>query len=152
MISLDSVTCLQPDQVVGPESMKIEISGCATSAIARHAGFAAVGIENSDAEVCVFSGGRGYGDAISARAVMPIANAFREAAEVVDFCELFRFKDEVIISEALKFCESHIWSAPAERSATALWIVSFSFCRIAGTDAGEPHAGMRALLLRLASE
>ena len=47
---------------------------------------------------------------------MPIADAFREAAEVVDFCELFGFKDQVIVAEALKLCESHIWSAAAERS------------------------------------
>jgi hypothetical protein len=114
MISLDAVTRLQPDQVVGPESMKKEIGGGAPRAVAGHAGFAAVGIEYANAEICVVRvGGRRYGNAVSARAVVPIANATGQIAGIINFGKLFRFENQIVISETLKLCESHIWSAAA---------------------------------------
>src|SRR5215831_15850975 len=47
---------------------------------------------------------------------MTITDATRKATEVVDRGQLLSFKNEVIVAEALKFCETHIWSAPARRS------------------------------------
>ena len=48
---------------------------------------------------------------------MTIADLPGEAAQLCDLAQLLGFENQIVISEALKFCESHIWSAPAERSA-----------------------------------
>ena len=46
-------------------------------------------------------------DAVGARAVMTIADAPRELVQVSDPGQTLRFKDDVIVAEALKFYELH---------------------------------------------
>jgi hypothetical protein len=117
MVSLDAVARLQPEQFVGPEAVEEQISGGTASAIARHACLTAIGIEDANAEVGVTGvRSRRDGNAISTCAVVTIADATREIAEISNCGELFCFENQIVISEALKLCESHIWSAPAERS------------------------------------
>src|SRR5205085_5020457 len=50
-------------------------------------------------------------NSVRACAIVTIANAARKAAKVADACELAGFEDKIIVSEALKFSETHIWSA-----------------------------------------
>ena len=46
-------------------------------------------------------------DAVRARAVMSIANLSRKLIQRIDPGDLFRFKDQIIVAEAVKFDELH---------------------------------------------
>src|SRR5882724_2437396 len=117
MISLDAVTRLQSEQIVRPQTMEEEVRRGATRAVAGHPGFAAIGVKDANLEIRIVGGGPcRYGNAISTRAIVTIANTDGKAAEVAYACELIGFEDKIIVAETLKFGEPHIWSAPAERS------------------------------------
>src|SRR6185369_11533377 len=108
MISLDAVPRLQPQQFVRPKTMKEQVGRGTASAVSGHARFATVGIEDAHAKVCVRGvRAHGDGDAVSAGAVMTIADAAGESSEIRDRGELLIFENQIVVSEALKFCESH---------------------------------------------
>src|ERR1051325_937550 len=112
MITLDAVPRLQSHEVVRPELVKEKIRRSAARAIAGHTGFAAIGIEDAHVKVRVGINRTLHNrDPVRAGAVMAIANAPREIAEIADVGKLRSFKDEVVVAEALEFCELHIWSA-----------------------------------------
>ena len=108
--------------------MKEQVSGGAASAVTGHAGLAAVGVEDANAEVGdAVVGPRGYGNTVSARAVMTIADTTCKISGIDATGELFGFENQIIISKALEFCESHfgvrrldaafLWPARCRRTA-----------------------------------
>ena len=114
MITLDAIPRLQSHEVVRPQLVKEKIRRGATRAVAGHACFAAIGIENANVEVRIgVSRTLRNRNPIRARTVMAIADAARKLAEIAHVREPLSFKDNVIVAEALELCESHIWSAAA---------------------------------------
>src|SRR6266571_1438752 len=113
MIALDAVSCLQAQHIVRPEFVKEKIRSSAASAVARHAGFAAVRVEDANTEIRVtISRALRDRDSIRAGAVVTITDATRKPAEIGYVSEMLRFENDVVVPEALKFGEPwrHVWS------------------------------------------
>lgn len=86
--------------------MKEQVRSRASGAIARHAGFASVRIEDADRKVGVVSfGGLDDYDTIRAGAVMPITDAVRKCSQIADGRKLVSFEDEIVVSVAVEFGE-----------------------------------------------
>ena|SRR5438874_782289 len=113
MIALDTIPRLQSHEVVRPQPVKEKIRRSTARAIAGHACFAAIGIEDAHVEVRIgISRTLRNRDPIRAGAVMSIADAPRKLAEIAHIRELLSFKDNVVVPEALELCKSwsHSWS------------------------------------------
>src|SRR6185436_15014057 len=96
-----------------PEVVKKQVRSGAAGAVAGHAGFTAVRIEDAHAKICVgpagfpdLSGLRQNSDAIGSCAIVTITYPTGKVAEIVYILKLFRFEDDVVIAEAVEFGES----------------------------------------------
>ena len=108
VITLDSVPRLQTQLFSRPELVMVQVRGSAARAVAGHAGFAAVGIEDANRKVGIALGRRlNNRNSISARAVMSITDPMREATQVSDFGQLIGFENQIVVAETVKFCETH---------------------------------------------
>ena len=73
------------DQIVRPQPVKEKIRRGAARAVARHAGFAAVGIEDAHLKISGFRcQSFDDGNAVAAGAVMTITNAPGKVSEITD--------------------------------------------------------------------
>jgi len=105
-ISLQSGPRAESQFVFGPKTFVVKISDGATRPVARKSGFTAVGIEDATVEISLISFGFAYDrNAISAGPVMPVADASRKLAEALDAFQLLSFKDEIVVSQSVKFSE-----------------------------------------------
>src|SRR6266571_4992748 len=103
MIALDAVSCLQAQHIVRPEFVKEKIRSSAASAVARHAGFAAVRVEDANTEIRVtISRALRDRDSIRACAVATITDATRKSTEVANCGKLISLEHDVIVTETLK--------------------------------------------------
>ena len=69
--------------------------------------FATVGVEDPNYKISIrFCCRRHHVDAISACAVMAIANAARKVIKIVDGRKVAGFKDDVIVAKAMKLGEA----------------------------------------------
>src|SRR5688572_26262803 len=108
MITLDAIPRLQA-QIFGiPELVIVQVRSGAARAVAGHARFAAVGIEDANRKVGIAIGRwLNNRNPISARTVMAITDPMREAAQVSDFRQLISFENQIVVAVAVEFREMH---------------------------------------------
>jgi len=105
---------LQAQSFSSPQAVIVHVRSRATRAVAGHAGFATVRIEDAHVEIrFVVCGSCDDGNPVTTGAVMTITDTMRKAAKVRDVRQLSSFEDEIIVAETVEFSETHSWSAAA---------------------------------------